>query len=138
MSWSTRDIQIDDSEKAKLVKRSNTDGKSTKSHVILWNFSNVEVVMEQNMEWAIWGCLPVDWDLTAKTTAYHEHLHLQMHALQGKDQIDNHFTWANELDGMNSIIPSSCPVASTLYGVKCKSRFSNFSNRSMRETIWMT
>lgn len=47
-------------------------------------------------------------------------------------------TCARELDGINSTIPSSCPVASTLYGVKCKSRFSSLSNRSIRVTIWIT
>jgi len=39
---------------------------------------------------------------------------------------------------MNSNMPSSCPVARTLYGVKCRSRFSNFSNRSINDTIWTT
>lgn len=50
----------------------------------------------------------------------------------------NHHTCANERDGMNSNMPSSCPVASTLYGVKCRSRFSNLSNRSISDTIWTT
>lgn len=47
-------------------------------------------------------------------------------------------TCAKDLDGMNSSMPSSCPVANTLYGVKCRSRFSNWSNLSIRDTIWIT
>ena len=47
-------------------------------------------------------------------------------------------TCAKDLDGMNSIMPSSCPVAKTLYGVKCRSRFSSLSRRSISVTIWMT
>ena len=38
-------------------------------------------------------------------------------------------------EGMNSINPVSPPVANTRNGVNFKSRFSLFSNRSMREII---
>ena len=38
-------------------------------------------------------------------------------------------------DGTNSISPVSLPVASTLYGVSYRSRFSRLSNRSISEII---
>lgn len=47
-------------------------------------------------------------------------------------------TCARELELINSSIPSSCPVARTRYGVRCKSRFSNLSSRSIKETVWIT